>query len=379
MDLICFCHIPWNFVYQRPQHLLTRFSHYHRVFVIQEPVYNQPETGYEVQCDRENENLFIVSLKVSGEDTRKSGENAIKNMLNSLIEIYLVKEYMLWYYSPMALSYSDHLVPSLTIYDCMDELSAFKFAPPEIRQKETELFAKADVVFTGGQSLYEAKKNLHANIHAFPSSIDKSHFSKARVASDDPVDQASIPFPRFGFYGVVDERFHISLLDEIAMLKPEWHFIIIGPVVKIDPATLPRRSNIHYLGSKTYNELPAYLGKWDVAFLPFALNESTQFISPTKTPEYLAGGKPVISTSITDVVNPYGTMELVKIADNAEEFIAAAEAIFKEEDKSEWLKKTDEFLAGNSWNKTWHKMNSIIEYTLGKKKNKNPKILKSYV
>src|SRR6185437_8948650 len=250
---------------------------------------------------------------------------------------------------------------------------------PEIKEMEALLLKKADVVFTGGQSLYEAKKNLHSNIYAFPSSIDKCHFSKARIAAEDPVDQAPVPRPRFGFYGVVDERFDIFLLEEVARIKPQWHFIIIGPVVKIDPATLPQRENIHYLGSKQYSELPLYLANWDVAFLPFALNESTKYISPTKTPEYLAGGKQVISTSITDVVNPYGKMGLVKIADNAEEFIIAAEAIFKESDKSVWLKKTDDFLSDTSWNKTWHKMNSIIENTLDRKKTKTNKTLKSYV
>lgn len=381
MDLICFCHIRWNFVYQRPQHLLTRFSHYHRVFIMEEPFYNQPETGYQVQIDPENQNLCVVSMKVSEEDTKNGGIHAIKNMIDSLMKIYSVKNLLLWYYSPMALAYSNHLIPLLTVYDCMDELSAFRFAPPDIKEKEAELLKKADIVFTGGQSLYEAKKNLHADIHAFPSSIDKSHFSKARLESKDADDQAAIPHPRFGFYGVVDERFDIVLLDEISRLKPQWHFIIIGPVVKIDPDTLPKRENIHYLGGKQYSELPLYLGNWDIAILPFALNESTKYISPTKTPEYLAGGKPVISTSITDVVNPYGTMGLVKIADSAQEFIHAAETIFNENDnsKSLWLKKTDEFLACNSWNKTWHKMNAIIEYALEKKKSKTIKTLKSYV
>lgn len=379
MDLICFCHIPWNFVYQRPQHLLTRFSHYHRVFIIEEPRYNQRESEYEIHTEPENENLFIVSIKVSDGDSRAEPENVVKRLLDSLLAVHNVTNYILWYYSPMALPYSDHLRPNLTVYDCMDELSAFKFAPRDIKEKERELLAKADVVFTGGQSLFEAKKDLHPNIHAFPSSIDKSHFAQARVASDDPADQFSIPFPRFGFYGVVDERFDISLLDDVAMQKPDWHFIILGPVVKIDPATLPKRANIHYLGNKSYNELPLYLGHWDIAFLPFALNESTKFISPTKTPEYLAGGKPVISTSITDVVNPYGNLGLVKIADSPSEFISAAESIFNDKNTPAWLEKADEFLSGNSWNTTWHKMNSIMEDTLKNKNKKNLKNLKSYV
>jgi len=274
---------------------------------------------------------------------------------------------MLWYYTPMALHYSDHLNPSLIIYDCMDELSAFKFAPPELKKLEARLFESADLVFTGGYSLYQAKKHLHHNIHPFPSSIDKAHFQSARLCGKDPSDQFNIPHPRFGFYGVIDERFHVSLINELSLLRPDWHFIFIGPVIKIDPALLPVRENIHYLGSKNYKELPAYLSGWDVAILPFELNESTRYISPTKTPEYLAGGKPVISTSITDVVSPYADLGLVHIADTAEEFIIEAEKIFKGNNKSEWEKKVDKYLLNISWNKTWHDMTELIEEALEKR------------
>jgi UDP-galactopyranose mutase len=279
----------------------------------------------------------------------------------------------------MALRYSEHLTPSLIIYDCMDELSAFKAAPAHIKQMEVCLLSRADLVFTGGYSLYKAKKDLHHNIHAFPSSIDKSHFFKAREFKEDPEDQLPISRPRFGFYGVIDERFHISLIDRLSSLRPDWNFVLIGPVIKIDPATLPQKENIHYLGSKNYKELPAYLAGWDVAILPFELNESTKYISPTKTPEYLAGGKPVISTSITDVVTPYGKLGLVYIADTAEEFIDAAQKIFKNKNKEEWMKKVDEFLANISWNKTWHKMSRLIDEAMENKLILNTKKSKIYV
>jgi glycosyltransferase involved in cell wall biosynthesis len=236
-----------------------------------------------------------------------------------------VNRYFSWYYTPMALPFTEHLSPELVIYDCMDELSAFKFAPPQLTILEKELFKKADIVFTGGHSIYESKKNNHHNIFPFPSSIDKHHFGAARIQKNDPADQESIPHPRFGFFGVVDERFDIELLDQVAKAKPEWHFVILGPVVKIDPASLPHYDNIHYLGGKKYEELPAYIAGWDIATIPFAMNDSTKFISPTKTPEYLAAGKPVISTPIKDVVSPYGDNKLVHIVSNAKEFIAAAE------------------------------------------------------
>ena len=372
MDLISFTHIKWNFVYQRPQHLLTRFAHYHRVFVIEEPVYNGPDNFYEFTHDPEN-NIWIVTLHISKETPAPEVSNTLRALLDSLILSMNIRKYFAWYYTPMALPYSDHLKPELIIYDCMDELAAFKFAPSGVAELETKLFQIADLVFTGGYSLYHAKKHLHHNIHPFPSSIDKKHFMTARNPQKDPLDQFTIPYPRVGFYGVLDERFDIELLEAVATLRTNWHFVLIGPVIKIDPVTLPKKDNIHYLGPKKYNELPAYLAGWDIAMLPFALNESTKYISPTKTPEYLAGGKPVISTAIKDVVDPYGINGLVHIIETPLEFVAAAEKIFFTEDKNKWLNKVDCFLENNSWNNTWHKMTELIEEATTAKKefNKN--------
>jgi len=253
------------------------------------------------------------------------------------------------------------------VYDCMDELSAFKFAPPDLIQNEKALFAKADIVFTGGHSIYEHKKNAHHNIYSFPSSIDKHHFGKARKMKTEPADQKDIPHPRFGFFGVIDERFDIEMIEAVAKAKPQWQFVLLGPVVMIDPASLPKMDNIHYLGGKKYEELPTYIAGWDVAMIPFAMNESTRFISPTKTPEYLAAGKPVISTPIRDVVSPYGNNGLVHIVFNADEFIAAAEGELAKKKKTAWLKKVDEFLSGNSWDRTWSQMVRNIEQTLSQR------------
>jgi UDP-galactopyranose mutase len=246
----------------------------------------------------------------------------------------------------------------------MDELSAFKFAPVALKEREQQLLEKADVVFTGGYSIYEAKKTKHHSIYPFPSSIDKAHFSSARNINEDPADQAHIPHPRFGFYGVIDERFDIDMIAQAAKARPEWQFVLIGPIVKIDLDTLPRYDNIHYLGGKDYKELPSYLAGWDVAIIPFAMNESTKYISPTKTPEYLAAGKPVISAPIKDVISPYADNKLVNIAANAEDFIRHGDAILKQGITKEWLKNVDAFLAGNSWDRTWSQMVKHIENKL---------------
>jgi UDP-galactopyranose mutase len=371
-DLVCFSHLRWNFVYQRPQHLLSRFAKHFRLFFIEEPIFTRDAETLQVTQDEPNISVIVPHL-LEGQSHEVNIERQ-KELLAQFFQKMNIARFISWYYTPMALKISDHLNADFTVYDCMDELSAFKFAPPELRDLEAQLFSKADVVFTGGQSLYEAKKHVHKNIHPFPSSIEKEHFNRARLNISEPHDQAQIPHPRIGFYGVIDERMDIDLIASVAETKPEWHFVIIGPVVKIDPASLPRYNNIHYLGSKTYQELPEYLSGWDITMIPFALNESTRFISPTKTPEYLAAGKPVISTSIHDVIHPYGTNELVHIADTPEVFIQAVEKEISTKEKSAWLRKVDDFLLNNSWDNTWKgMMNHIIQGIEDKQNSKQQK------
>ena len=245
----------------------------------------------------------------------------------------------------------------------MDELASFKNAPPVLKEREATLLRLADLVLTGGQSLYEAKRHQHENIHPFPSSVDVEHFAQARRVTEDPPDQAGIPHPRLGFFGVIDERMDRDLIDGVAAARPDWHLVLLGPVVKIDAAQLPRRANIHYLGSKAYAALPSYIAGWDVALLPFARNEATRFISPTKTPEYMAAGKPVVSTSIRDVVRPYGREGLVRIADDVEAFVAACEAAMAE-DAAERLRQADAFLRQTSWDGTWLRIRLLVEAVL---------------
>jgi hypothetical protein len=266
-----------------------------------------------------------------------------------------------WYYTPMALGFSDGFGHSLCVYDCMDELSAFRFAPPELAAREARLFATADLVFTGGCSLYEAKRGRHPSVHLFPSSIDHAHFARARGRQvSEPDDQRAIGRPRLGYFGVVDERMDLDLVAGIADLRPDWQILMLGPVVKVDPATLPRRGNIHWLGLRPYAQLPSYLAGWDLGLMPFALNESTRFISPTKTPEYLAAGLQVVSTPIADVVRSYGENGLVRIAGTAEQAVAAAAELMRQ-DRGSWLSRADEFLAGTSWDLTWAGMKSLMQ------------------
>jgi UDP-galactopyranose mutase len=382
-DLVCLSHLRWNFVFQRPQHLLTRFAQGRRVFFIEEPMFSSdtsvlPETAKDIggvgwlDVTRHDSGVWVVVPHLQEGLSEEAANAAQQVLLNALFAEHEISKYICWYYTPMARAFTRHLEPLAVVYDCMDELSAFKGASPLLREREAELFSRADLVFTGGQSLYEAKRDQHENVYAFPSSVEVPHFAQARTLAEDPADQASIPHPRLGFYGVIDERMDLELLEGIAEARPDWHLVMIGPVVKIDPALLPRRENIHYLGGKDYKQLPAYLAGWDLAMLPFARNESTRFISPTKTPEYLAAGKPVVSTSIRDVVRPYGQERLVRIADTIAEFVAAAEAAMKEDCKeSGWLDRVDTFLEQISWDRTWNSMTQLIESALGTRLEKS--------
>jgi glycosyltransferase involved in cell wall biosynthesis len=365
MDIFYFAHLRWDFVYQRPQHLCKRLAQHFRVYYVEEPIHDTAQSFLQQSMSKEGVNILVPHLPhgLNEEDTSV----ALEGLLRDFMLENENSDYLFWYITPMALSFTERFEPALIIYDCMDELSAFKNAPLALRQQEKALFNKADVVFTGGHHLYEAKKDQHPFIHPFPSSIDRSHFEKARAIDIEPEDQLNIPSPKIGFFGVIDERMDIDLVRDVAALKPDWQLIIIGPVVKIDPASLPQAANIHYLGSKSYDELPAYLSGWDVAMMPFAINESTKFISPTKTPEYLAGGKPVVSTSIRDVVKPYGESGLVQIASTAEEFVAAIETQLDRIDHKQWLKAVDAFLQGNSWDTTVEKMIYLINTKLESK------------
>jgi glycosyltransferase involved in cell wall biosynthesis len=365
-DLVCFSHLRWNFVYQRPQHLLSRFAKQFRVFFVEEPMFDATDEPY-LQVTSPVENLSVVVAHFPAGKSEEAQVSLQKELLSKMFVEKEIVNYFFWFYTPMSLAITDQFNPRIIVYDCMDELSAFKFAPQTLKDREQELFGKADLVFTGGYSLYEAKKHKHPDVHAFPSSIDAEHFNKAREYNADPADQAIIAHPRIGFFGVLDERMDFELVEAVARRKPEWNFIMIGPVVKIDPNMLPKLSNIHYLGMKSYNELPTYISGWDVAMMPFAHNESTRYISPTKTPEYLAAGKPVVCTPIIDVLRQYGRYGLVNIAGTVEEFIRVTALELENTDREEWLEHVDELLSQNSWDKTWQRMMYLITRKLNEK------------
>lgn len=359
-DIVCLSHLRWDFVFQRPQQLLSRFDR-GRVFFFEEPMFDSEQPRLDVS--RRGERVHVVVPHLPGGLSREQVDEHQARMLSQLVEEHTVQQYCRWYYTPESLTFSRHLQPAVTVYDCMDELSLFAGARPELKLLEKELFGIADLVFTGGVSLYESKKTQHHDVHAFPSSVDVKHFAQALTA-EEPADQAGIPQPRVGYYGVIDERLNYELLAELAKMRPELQLVMVGPFCKVNPDELPKAANIHYLGGKDYKQLPSYLSGWDVAMMPFALNDATKYISPTKTPEYLAGGKPVVSTSITDVIRPYKALDLVHIADTAEDWIRAIDAAMNE-DAAARQKRAQEYLSGISWDATWNKMQGLIDARIG--------------
>ena len=360
--LIALSHLRWDFVFQRPQHLLTRAARSYDVIVVEEPIFTDDPVAGTVMLDR-GEHIRVVQPTLPHGTDMATAVDHQRTVLDGLVAA-ADGSVTLWFYTPMALPFARHLEPDLIVFDKMDELAAFAHAPALLKALEAEMLERADVVFTGGAAMFKAAAHRHANIHCFPSSIDTAHFGAARAVMPDPADQASIAHPRIGFFGVVDERMDVALVGEVARLRPDWQVVMIGPTAKIDPADLPRSPNLHWLGGKSYAELPAYLANLDVGFMPFAINDATKYISPTKTPEFLAAGLPVVSTAITDVVSPYGDLGLVEIASTAGDTVAAIERVLARKSnaaaQTAWLAHVDAQLAQGSWDQVWADMAALM-------------------
>lgn len=367
-DLVCFSHLRWDFVYQRPQHLMSRFAAVRRVHYVEEPIFEPVPQAHLSITPRTLEGTsdtavmgtlhVVVPVLPWGIDERTAIE-VQRELLSAYIAEQCATSPTFWFQTPMAYAFAPSDRADTVIYDCMDELSAFDGAPPALMFNEKQLLGRADLVFTGGRALFEAKQSKHPQVHCFPSSIDTAHFARARTQRLSLAQTESNVALRVGFAGVIDERMDIDLLAAVADARPHLDFDIVGPVVKVDANNLPQRANIHFAGMRSYADLPEVMAEWDVAIMPFAHNASTRYISPTKTPEYLAAGLPVVSTSIRDVARRYGDRGLVAIADDAEAFATAIDAAVAVRDDRDRMRAVDAVLAEESWDATWSAMATL--------------------
>jgi UDP-galactopyranose mutase len=345
--LVAFSHLRWGFVWQRPQHLLTRFAREMPVVVVEEPEYHLQGADVHVRHDH---GVTVVTPLLPLTDEQFGFGNHVNGQISRLVEPFIRRgaDPILGYYTPMALGAEPSTVrPRLTVYDAMDDLASFRAAPPELRIREARVLSTVDLVFTGGPTLYRQRRDMHPSVHCFPSGVEAAHFASPKTLRHEGLAHRRSPI--LGYYGVIDERLDLDLLEEIADRRPDWTIALIGPVAKIDESTIPVRDNIVRFGQQAYDDLPAFLACFDVALMPFARNEATRAISPTKTLEYLAGGKPVVSTPITDVIALYG--DAVEIAETGEEFVAAAESVLNRTSNADrqWRTRAARLVAAHDW------------------------------
>jgi UDP-galactopyranose mutase len=368
--LIVFSHLRWSFVFQRPQQLLSRLARHYQIVFVEEPVQCSGPARFDRSSQGPNIEVLVPRTPVQAQGFHDEQLPFLEPLLVDYLRENGIDDYLVWFYTPMALPLIDQLAPRAVVYDCMDELSAFKDAPRQLRQRESAVLKRADVVFTGGPALYEAKRSRHHNVHCLPSAVDADHFSPAFLVRDSDEAlaadclHAAIGRPRLGYFGVIDERIDLKLLARIADERRDLHIVMAGPVVKIDPAQLPRRPNIHWLGIQPYARLPYLVAQWDVCLIPFALNPSTRYVSPTKTLEYMAAEKPIVSTPVHDVVALYG--DLVRIADDAPSFIDACDDALIEtgRERSRRLSETLTTVAWFSWDQSAQTVREALDRVL---------------
>ena len=367
--LIVFSHLRWGFVYQRPQHLLSRLADRWQILFVEEPVHTEAPARLEVR-EEDGVSVLVPHSPVPACGFHDDQIGVIQTLLDAYLTAHSLTVDTAWLYTPMALPLANALAPACFVYDCMDELSAFQGAPRQLRQRESALMQQAGLVLTGGPSLYEARKSQHPNIHCFRSSVDASHYAPGNLDPDSSGAriarslQETLPHPRLGFFGVIDERFDLELLHDMACRHPEWSLVMVGPVVKIDASSLPRHPNVHWLGMQSYETLPHLLAGWDVALMPFAMNESTRFISPTKTLEYMAGDKPVASTPVQDVMALYASG--VAIAPASHPFIEACEGLLAEDEQARQARHTEmaRLVSAGSWDATADAIHELLAEAL---------------
>ncbi len=355
-SLIVHCHLCWDWVWQRPQQFLSRLSARHKILFV-ETVGPDPQLAAPYARFRSADGFpNITILRIQFPTWQWGDGDFVDRERRRLVQLALTSEPLAgqfenpvqWFYDPMAVTaFGGQMNEIATVYDCMDELSKFKGAPPAIVEREQELLALADVVFAGGRKMWESKKPLQRQRHFYGCGVDVAHFGKAREeATKLRGDIAVLKKPVLGYFGVVDERMDYELVAKLADANPDWSVAIIGPAIKVDPSQFPQRPNLHWLGGREYKELPAYCKGFDVCLMPFAMNEHTEFINPTKSLEYMAAGRTVVSSAVPDVISNFGS--IVKVAHSHDEFIELCRAEAAQPDQKA-IERGLKMASENSW------------------------------
>lgn len=374
--IIVHSHLGWDWVWQRPQQFHSRLSKTHPILFVEGPTVSDQLTTSRVTLREVSDYPNIVVLQMQMPASRFWSHGAWvdaerRRIVQSVLEGPLGLKFenpVQWFYDPMAVTaFAGHMDEQAIVYDCMDELSKFKGAPRELVRRERELLGMADVVFAGGPKMARSKRRLNSNCHSFGCGVDIKHFGKARRTTTKlPPEIAAMSGPVLGYIGVVDERVDYDLLVKLADHNRSWNVAIVGPAAKVDPADFPQRANLHFLGARDYSELPAYAKGFDVCMMPFARNEATEYINPTKALEYMATGTPIVSTAVEDVVLQFS--EVVSIAANHREFVAQCEEAI-EQPNARRIKAGLEMARNNSWESIVAQLEKHVEDVLSVKKN----------
>jgi len=349
--------------------VLSRFARTHRVFIVEEPEYEDTATPHLEAVPSTVDNVFVFRPRLRASYPFYVGEQieSIGALTQALLERERIRHYVGWLYTPMALPVLESCAPAARVFDCMDELSAFRFAPAELIARDRATMRWADVVFTGGRSLYEARRHLHDNLHCFPSSVDAAHFGAARAETTrEPGVQHAVPRPRLGYFGVIDERMDYAILAALAQSHKEWQTVVVGPFAKVNPVEAPQSPNLHYFGQQAYADLPGFLKGWDVALIPFARSEATRYLSPTKVLEYMAADLPIVATPLPDLL-PYRSAIL--LADTPATFVAACEQALNAPaaQRTAWAAEMRATVAATSWEATVRGMETLIDRVVSRR------------
>jgi len=371
--IIVHCHLRWDFVWQRPQQFLSRLSKKHRILFVEGPILHDEniEPYAELKPSEKYPNVIVMQTYFpssrfhDGEWVDAKRRELLDDVLCGPLKGKFERSVQ-WFYDPMAVEahLGQHGAIS-TVYDCMDELSQFKFCPPALIERESRLLAAADVVFAGGRKMWQSKSRYNSNAHFYGCGVDVNHFGKAQLSSTEiPEDIRHLEGPILGYFGVVDERLDYDLIAQLAAARPDWHIVMVGPTAKVDPADFPRAENIHWMGGRDYSQLPSYTKAFDLALMPFALNEATEYINPTKALEYMATATPIVSTPVPDVVSNFASV--VKISSSSEEFVELCQqqvAQFDQVAVERGLKMASE----NTWDAIVAKLEKHIDEALSRK------------